>query len=627
MNRKHLVVVAFVSAMALSFATGVILSNAQGPQPQSPSAVALGSAFTYQGQLKNSNAPVNGSCDIAFRLFDAPSGGNQNTFPITQTLALANGYFTTMLDFGAAPFNGDARWLDMQVRCPSGTGAFTPLTRQALTAAPYALALRGLRTEQTASSPNIIGGYSGNLVDGFSSGSSLLGGGNATNPNHIAGNYSVIAGGSNNQLLFSDDSFIGGGFSNTITSHEGVIAGGGSNIVSGDHAVILGGTQNQALGDDSTIGGGNRNVVTTLGNNAVIGGGFANIANGPYSVIPGGDQNQTFGYYSFAGGLGARALANGDFVWADSVGVPFTSTNNDQFIVRAAGGFGIGTNAPATQLHVVASINANSAPSSHVAVIENSSTGTNADVLMLKLGFTGNPTSSNNFITFFRGNNTSVGAFEGNGTGGVVLAGPGSDYAEWVPRLNANEQIDAGDIVAVVGGHITKDTRDATQVMVVSTGPIVVGNDPGEDARANYARVAFIGQAMVKVRGPVRAGDFIVPSGANDGIGIAVAPEQISAAQFAQVVGTAWDESADADVKSVRVAVGLLQHDPTVKRLVENNASQAEALSALEARVAALERTKQASSIESSWLDVRTFVFGLVLAALVGYQVRRERKP
>jgi hypothetical protein len=47
--------------------------NAQGPQPQSPSALQ-GTGFTYQGQLKQNGAPVNGSCNFAFKLFNALSG-------------------------------------------------------------------------------------------------------------------------------------------------------------------------------------------------------------------------------------------------------------------------------------------------------------------------------------------------------------------------------------------------------------------------------------------------------------------------------------------------------------------------------------------------------------------------
>jgi hypothetical protein len=39
-------------------------------------------------------------------------------------------------------------------------------------------------------------------------------------------------------------------------------------------------------------------------------------------------------------------------VWADSTNADFTSTGPDQFLIRAAGGVGIGTNAPAHPLHM-----------------------------------------------------------------------------------------------------------------------------------------------------------------------------------------------------------------------------------------------------------------------------------
>jgi hypothetical protein len=52
---------------------------------------------------------------------------------------IGNGLFTTNLDFGSDAFHGDARWLDIAVRCPPGSGSYTPLGRQALTAVPYAL--------------------------------------------------------------------------------------------------------------------------------------------------------------------------------------------------------------------------------------------------------------------------------------------------------------------------------------------------------------------------------------------------------------------------------------------------------------------------------------------------------
>ena len=125
--------------LAASLATS---ARADPNLPQGPAAPfgQLGTAFTYQGQLRSGNANINGSCDIAFRVFDAESSGGQVGATLTKTVVLTGSLFTTALDFGAGVFGGDARWLDLQVRCPAGSGPYTALApRQALTAAPYAL--------------------------------------------------------------------------------------------------------------------------------------------------------------------------------------------------------------------------------------------------------------------------------------------------------------------------------------------------------------------------------------------------------------------------------------------------------------------------------------------------------
>ena len=104
--------------------------------PQSP----MGTAFTYQGQLKRGSIPVSGNCSMAFRLYDQASGGNQVGGPFVSTVPVNNSLFTVQLDLGAA-FTGDARWLGIQVQCP-GDSAYADLGRQLITAAPYALSLR-----------------------------------------------------------------------------------------------------------------------------------------------------------------------------------------------------------------------------------------------------------------------------------------------------------------------------------------------------------------------------------------------------------------------------------------------------------------------------------------------------
>jgi hypothetical protein len=101
----------------------------------------MGTAFTYQGRFNAGGSPANGAYDFEFRLFDAATAGNQVGSTVTKgDLAVADGYFTTTLDFGAGRFTGDARWLQIAVRPGAETGAYTTLTpRHELTPTPYAI--------------------------------------------------------------------------------------------------------------------------------------------------------------------------------------------------------------------------------------------------------------------------------------------------------------------------------------------------------------------------------------------------------------------------------------------------------------------------------------------------------
>ncbi|HSU55625.1 MAG TPA: tail fiber domain-containing protein, partial [Candidatus Dormibacteraeota bacterium] len=71
----------------------------------------------------------------------------------------------------------------------------------------------------------------------------------------------------------------------------------------------------------------------------------------PYATIPGGRENAATSY-AFAAGRRAKANHTGAFVWADSTDADFASTGNNQFLIRAAGGVGIGVTKPAARLHV-----------------------------------------------------------------------------------------------------------------------------------------------------------------------------------------------------------------------------------------------------------------------------------
>jgi hypothetical protein len=124
---------------------GGILPRSEPVSLSGRSPTAITTTVTYQGLLQSSSAPVTDVCDFEFGLWDALSGGGQ--VGSSQTVSNASvtvGILTVDLnssgEFGASAFTGEARWLEIAVRCPAGGGGYTTLTpRQPLTPAPYAL--------------------------------------------------------------------------------------------------------------------------------------------------------------------------------------------------------------------------------------------------------------------------------------------------------------------------------------------------------------------------------------------------------------------------------------------------------------------------------------------------------
>ena len=79
-------------------------------------------------------------CDFRFALIDAFDGQTIGSVVSLTDVPVDEGLFTVELDFGVNAFDGGGRLLDIEVRCPGGSGAYTTLSpRQKLTAAPYAL--------------------------------------------------------------------------------------------------------------------------------------------------------------------------------------------------------------------------------------------------------------------------------------------------------------------------------------------------------------------------------------------------------------------------------------------------------------------------------------------------------
>ncbi|ULC58570.1 hypothetical protein MBM09_11635 [Flaviramulus sp. BrNp1-15] len=158
---------------------------------------------------------------------------------------------------------------------------------------------------------------------------------------------------------------------------------------------------------------------------------------------------------------------------------------------------------------------------------------------------------------------------------GVTYASGAGDYAEYLLRENIKEKMTYGDLVGVKGGKISKNLIGAERIMVVSLKPIVLGNMPQSNRENEYEKVAFMGQVPVKVFGQVKIGDYIIPSGKNDGIGIAVHPSKIKSNQIPSIVGTAWSESNNiSGFNLVNTAVGVNRNDNNV--IVQNLEKQIE---------------------------------------------------
>jgi hypothetical protein len=178
---------------------------------------------------------------------------------------------------------------------------------------------------------------------------------------------------------------------------------------------------------------------------------------------------------------------------------------------------------------------------------------------------------------------------------GVTYQSGSADYAEWLERSNFSERIVAGDIVAVNGGKITKNTQNAQQYMVISTKPAILGNMPMDGNEKAYEKVAFMGQIPVKVRGVAVSGDYILPSGLNDGTGIAVAPTEIKAAQYREIIGVAWSDALIAGgISTINMAIGLNGNDVATLAIEQENKIKAleTKYNSLEQRLLALESGK-----------------------------------
>ena len=115
--------------------------------------------FTYQGRFTDATVaqPTNGVYSMHFALFDAVAGGNSSGVTVDiPAVSVVNGIFTVSLDYGAAAFDGTARFLQITV----GSTLLSP--RQEITSAPYAISALNALTANRAGDSTRLGGVPAN---------------------------------------------------------------------------------------------------------------------------------------------------------------------------------------------------------------------------------------------------------------------------------------------------------------------------------------------------------------------------------------------------------------------------------------------------------------------------------
>ena len=375
-----------------------ILSSAQVPQ-----------MINYQGKLTNaSGAPVNDTVQMVFSIYSDTGGTNLLWTETQPAVVVEKGVFNVLLGtvnpIPDSVFNGNVRYLGVKVggdpeitpRKPMVSVAYamragvggggadndwtfritdgndtTLMTGGAWGIARYGNTLYGNADSthvnlgvacttgangqnikyctvgggrfNTAKSLAIVGGGEFNTASGIAS--TVAGGGTNT----ASGDLSTVAGGGSN-IASGERATVGGGVYNTASGYTATVGGGYGNTASSENGTVGGGKNNTASGISATAGGGYNN--TASGHDATVGGGALNTASGGYAIVPGGVFNTAVGDYSFAAGRRAKANHSGTFIWADGTDADFASTGENQFLIRASGGIGIGTASPTAKLDV-----------------------------------------------------------------------------------------------------------------------------------------------------------------------------------------------------------------------------------------------------------------------------------
>lgn len=343
MYRQFAVVPSLVLAVALLVVPAARSSVHSAPLTAPPT------TMTYQGILRANGAPANGTFSLQFKLYNVASGGAA-VYTETDSVTAANGLFTVILgqitplppsvfQAGGPLFLGITVGSDAELtpRTPlttepfaflagtavnnwalNGNAGTSPSTQFLGTTDGQALEFRvnnarALLLIPNATSPSLVGGFSGNTATstagtiGTAVGATIAGGGSSALTNRVTDDFGTVSGGRNNRAgdnagTTSDQRFatVGGGDTNTASTFADTVAGGNGNTASGGQATVGGGFSNTASGGQAMVGGGGGN--TASGAQATVGGGAGNTASGDEATVSGGDGNTASNLSATVGG-------------------------------------------------------------------------------------------------------------------------------------------------------------------------------------------------------------------------------------------------------------------------------------------------------------------------------------
>ena len=171
-----------------------------------------------------------------------------------------------------------------------------------------------------------------------------------------------------------------------------------------------------------------------------------------------------------------------------------------------------GTSSPSSSFRLYVE---DSQPSTAAAQIFNTSAGSKASGLLIKLGNTSGTTNTDNkWVTFEQSGIGIVGMIKGNGEKGVTFQGNGvSDFAEYLKK-DENENIPFGSLVCIdEKGMVTGCSYNNRNIVgVASENPTFLG---GENLGNKSIPVGLVGQVPVfvsNINGDIKPGDPLTSS-------------------------------------------------------------------------------------------------------------------